>query len=102
MFMHDTFHKHLTLVPHVLIGCHRLCNGLFGNPPAFKVILTLVQEVLVEKLTTSDGFAICILDPMISNLGTECLHHLVAELSVYLILVGIVGSLLENEPDDLN
>ena len=52
--------------------------------------------------TTSDGFAIHILDPVISNLGTECLHHLAAEPSVYLTPVGIIGSLLENKPDDLN
>ena len=74
----------------------------FWQPTTFEVILTPVQEVLAEKLTTSDGFAIHVLDPMISNLGTECLHHLAAEPSIYLTPVGIVSSLLKNEPDDLN
>lgn len=42
----------------VSFGCRSTCCGFFANPSAFKIFLTLIEEILAEQLATSDRFSI--------------------------------------------
>ena len=52
------------------------------------------------NLTTGDGLSLRIPDTVVLNVGADRLHHLPAKPRIHLRPRGLIGCLLENEPDD--
>jgi hypothetical protein len=59
----------------VLIG-----NGggrsLSCRPSLLEILLTTIEKILSEQLTTGDRVAFGVLDTLVLNVGTDLLHHL--------------------------
>jgi hypothetical protein len=75
-------------------------SGLLGGPSTLEVLLTTIQEVLAEELTTSDRLALVVLDALVPNLGRDMLHHLPAQTSIQFRMKSIVHCRLEKSFDN--
>jgi len=89
-----------SLVFQCLSYCSR-SGSFLCHPTTLKVLFAPFEQVFAEQLTTCDGFALEIPDPIVLHLWANTLHHLAAKSGVHLGPPRLVGGLLKHQIDDL-
>ena len=83
------------------LGCSR-SSCLLSDPPSLRDFATAIEQISLEKLSTSEWFALTVLGAIVLYLRVDLFHYLAAKACVHIRKHCSIGGVFEDDLGDLD